>query len=251
MLNDGPGAATAMSGEMVARRIAAVPASRAAVRKALVGGDALPESAVSGASTGVAPNSATCAAIWSAQMRRTARSFAWHATNTFAPASERPANCGSAHWASTSRVAQPAPQSAHATAPAARRTPATLLAWRTAHPERLLINSSCSAQVARPPGKTSTTRTSSCCASLLVPSRPLGAKCQDTISREVLAEGCLLCSEDKPHHCHRRIVAEYFKQHWGRSGHCPSRRRQRPTAPAGAAAAPLRSRRGRCCVRRG
>ena len=27
--------------------------------------------------------------------------------------------------------------------------------------------------------------------------------------------GCLLCSEDKPHHCHRRLVAEYLKFHWG------------------------------------
>jgi len=31
----------------------------------------------------------------------------------------------------------------------------------------------------------------------------------------LLEEGCLLCSEDKPHHCHRRLVAEYLKQHWG------------------------------------
>jgi uncharacterized protein (DUF488 family) len=38
---------------------------------------------------------------------------------------------------------------------------------------------------------------------------------QETISREVLADGCLLCSEDKPDHCHRRLVAEYLKQHWG------------------------------------
>jgi len=27
---------------------------------------------------------------------------------------------------------------------------------------------------------------------------------------------CLLCSEDKPHHCHRRLVAEYLSDHWGR-----------------------------------
>lgn len=27
--------------------------------------------------------------------------------------------------------------------------------------------------------------------------------------------GCLLCSEVKPHHCHRRLVAEYLHQHWG------------------------------------
>lgn len=38
---------------------------------------------------------------------------------------------------------------------------------------------------------------------------------EENISREVLADGCLLCSEDKPHHCHRRLVAEYLKRHWG------------------------------------
>ena len=38
---------------------------------------------------------------------------------------------------------------------------------------------------------------------------------EETIPKEVVAEGCLLCSEDKPHHCHRRLVAEYIKQHWG------------------------------------
>lgn len=31
----------------------------------------------------------------------------------------------------------------------------------------------------------------------------------------VIADGCLLCSEDKPHHCHRRLVAEYLREHWG------------------------------------
>ena len=36
-----------------------------------------------------------------------------------------------------------------------------------------------------------------------------------TVPKEVIAEGCLLCSEDKPHHCHRRLVAEYLKDHWG------------------------------------
>lgn len=25
---------------------------------------------------------------------------------------------------------------------------------------------------------------------------------------------CLLCSEPTPHHCHRRLVAEYFKKFW-------------------------------------
>ena len=26
--------------------------------------------------------------------------------------------------------------------------------------------------------------------------------------------GCLLCSEDKPHFCHRRLVAEYLQKKW-------------------------------------
>jgi uncharacterized protein (DUF488 family) len=38
---------------------------------------------------------------------------------------------------------------------------------------------------------------------------------EETTSREVLDGGCLLCSEDKPHHCHRRLVAEYLKERWG------------------------------------
>ena len=38
---------------------------------------------------------------------------------------------------------------------------------------------------------------------------------EQTISKETVADGCLLCSEDKPHHCHRRLVAEYLKQQWG------------------------------------
>ena len=35
------------------------------------------------------------------------------------------------------------------------------------------------------------------------------------IPREILDNGCLLCSEDKPHFCHRRLVAEYLKGKWG------------------------------------
>jgi uncharacterized protein (DUF488 family) len=31
----------------------------------------------------------------------------------------------------------------------------------------------------------------------------------------VISDGCLLCSEDKPHRCHRRLVAKYLKSHWG------------------------------------
>ena len=37
----------------------------------------------------------------------------------------------------------------------------------------------------------------------------------ETIDRTQLDGGCLLCSEDKPHHCHRRLVAEYLKEKWG------------------------------------
>jgi uncharacterized protein (DUF488 family) len=37
---------------------------------------------------------------------------------------------------------------------------------------------------------------------------------EETVSREMLDGGCLLCSEEKPHHCHRRLVAEYLKDKW-------------------------------------
>jgi uncharacterized protein (DUF488 family) len=32
--------------------------------------------------------------------------------------------------------------------------------------------------------------------------------------RDLFCDACLLCSEDKPHHCHRRVVAEYLQRHW-------------------------------------
>jgi len=35
------------------------------------------------------------------------------------------------------------------------------------------------------------------------------------VPREVVDGGCLLCSEEKPHHCHRRLVAEYLQGKWG------------------------------------
>lgn len=38
---------------------------------------------------------------------------------------------------------------------------------------------------------------------------------EETVPKEAVADGCLLCSEDKPHHCHRRLVAEYLKEQWG------------------------------------
>ena len=38
---------------------------------------------------------------------------------------------------------------------------------------------------------------------------------EEKLDRDVIEDGCLLCSEDKPHHCHRRLVAEYLREHWG------------------------------------
>ena len=38
---------------------------------------------------------------------------------------------------------------------------------------------------------------------------------EQTVSREIVTDGCLLCSEDTPEHCHRRLVAEYLERHWG------------------------------------
>lgn len=36
------------------------------------------------------------------------------------------------------------------------------------------------------------------------------------IDPDLVSDGCLLCSEDKPHHCHRRLVAEYLQSKWGK-----------------------------------
>lgn len=38
---------------------------------------------------------------------------------------------------------------------------------------------------------------------------------EETVRPETLEGACLLCSEDKPHHCHRRLVVEYLKEKWG------------------------------------
>lgn len=37
---------------------------------------------------------------------------------------------------------------------------------------------------------------------------------ETTVSRDALDGACLLCSEEKPYQCHRRLVAEYLKEHW-------------------------------------
>ena len=35
------------------------------------------------------------------------------------------------------------------------------------------------------------------------------------LDRELFADAVLLCSEDTPERCHRRLAAEYLQQHWG------------------------------------
>lgn len=40
-------------------------------------------------------------------------------------------------------------------------------------------------------------------------------KVEDTVSRDVIADSVLLCSEETPDRCHRRLVAEYLRTHWG------------------------------------
>lgn len=40
---------------------------------------------------------------------------------------------------------------------------------------------------------------------------------ESSVSKEIINGSCLLCSEDRPEHCHRRLVAEYLKNHWNGS----------------------------------
>ena len=39
-------------------------------------------------------------------------------------------------------------------------------------------------------------------------------KIESHIAPSFLNDTCLLCSEDTPHHCHRRLVCEYLNQRW-------------------------------------
>ena len=39
---------------------------------------------------------------------------------------------------------------------------------------------------------------------------------EDHLDHKLLDQACLLCSEDKPDYCHRRIVAEYLRDRWDR-----------------------------------
>lgn len=39
-------------------------------------------------------------------------------------------------------------------------------------------------------------------------------KIENRLEPDMFQGGCLLCSEDKPHHCHRRLVCEYLNNRW-------------------------------------
>ena len=38
---------------------------------------------------------------------------------------------------------------------------------------------------------------------------------EDELERGLFANAVLLCSEDTPERCHRRLAAEYLQRHWG------------------------------------
>jgi len=40
-------------------------------------------------------------------------------------------------------------------------------------------------------------------------------KIEQHLDKDLIDGACLLCSEAEPHHCHRRLIAEYLNQHWG------------------------------------
>lgn len=40
-------------------------------------------------------------------------------------------------------------------------------------------------------------------------------KVESQFKAEQFDGGCLLCSEDKPHHCHRSLVCDYLNSRWG------------------------------------
>jgi len=37
---------------------------------------------------------------------------------------------------------------------------------------------------------------------------------EKSMKPEVVNRSCLLCSEDQPHHCHRRLISEYLNRKW-------------------------------------
>lgn len=43
----------------------------------------------------------------------------------------------------------------------------------------------------------------------------MAARKIEELDRTLFDGACLLCSEAQPHHCHRRLVAEYLGERWG------------------------------------
>jgi len=43
---------------------------------------------------------------------------------------------------------------------------------------------------------------------------------EEKVSPDLIDNACLLCSEAKPHQCHRRLVAEYLNGKWGNVSIC-------------------------------
>ena len=39
----------------------------------------------------------------------------------------------------------------------------------------------------------------------------------DKMAIEQVSHGCFLCAEKEPHHCHRRLLAEYLQKEWSSS----------------------------------
>lgn len=37
----------------------------------------------------------------------------------------------------------------------------------------------------------------------------------EELPKDIFNKGCLLCSENKPHFCHRRLILEYLNDKWG------------------------------------
>lgn len=40
-------------------------------------------------------------------------------------------------------------------------------------------------------------------------------KVENSVPKDVMDRACLLCSEDRPDQCHRKLVAEYLEGKWG------------------------------------
>lgn len=43
----------------------------------------------------------------------------------------------------------------------------------------------------------------------------MAERCIERMDRAALDDACLLCSEHVAERCHRRLVAEYLRDHWG------------------------------------